>query len=277
MALKRTHKIAAAGLIAAAALSGCTKVTSGKAEVADLSKGYTGPPMSTAAPVNTPLITPGVELSIGVGKNKVTCTAGWLIKRGDTFGVLTAGQCARAGVGAPVSYMWDHHGTDKLTQLGTVSDTTFKDPYNHSELDLAVISIKTTSENSATDVDPRIDPMYQPVPHAIGAPGVGSAKELAAKDKGGQVCWYSGVTGDKTPKDIRHCGTITAGGYDKVMVKPDSPDDYAPIMEGAPAVWNAPSGKVYPVGVVTDFYKDQVVVDTIGEALSKANADIYLG
>lgn len=276
MKMKRARQTAIAALIAAGALSACTTVTPGTPETADLSKGYTGPELSTEALTSTPLFLPGADISIGLGKNRVTCTAGWLVKFKGSFGILTAGQCGRSGTGSPTSFLWDDHGTDKPITLGTLAETTFKEPYNHSTPDVAVISIEDTKDNHNVPFDSITDPRHKPVNAVIGDPKVGDAKELATKDKGGEVCWYSGVTGDKRPSDIKHCGTIVAGDFDKVMVKPNSPDDYSPAMAGAPAVWNAPDGKVFPVGVVTDFYKDHVVIDTIGKMLNKAGAELLL-
>lgn len=276
MSIKRIARIIAA-LLVVGAVSSCTKLAAGTAVVSDLSRGYTGPELNTLAPVGTRVFTPGTEIRIGVGKNAVTCTAGWIVSLKGMTGVLTAGQCARSGIESPVSYVWVTNSADKVTRLGVVANTTFTDPYNHSARNLAIIAIETANETSTAPYSPLPDLGRVPVEGAVGAPGIEDAKELAAKDRGGEVCWYSRVTESVGVYGMRHCGAITAGGYGKVMVKPVSSDGYSPVMNGAPAVWDSPYGEVVPVGVVTDFYRGNVIIDTIGKTLHDSGAHIVLG
>lgn len=262
-------KIAAVAIAAAAALSACTTVTGGKASVENIARTYTGPEVSTTAPNGTDVMTPGMGITVGAGPNKVTCTAGWFLRATDGTYMVTAGHCARSGVDAPVSFISTYGGDAHEVPLGTVALTTFKEPYNHDVPDLALVRVDTGKES-----DNLVFAAYPNLHLMISRDAMRDAARLMAEAKNGTVCWYSDVRSVDSAVRGKHCGTVFKGVGNKVLVKPDSADDYTAATSGAPVVWNMDDVRAVPVGVVTDSYKGYIVVDTVGDALEKSGTSI---
>lgn len=251
-------------------------VIDGTATTANLAEGYTGPEVTTAAPREANLLTPGTSVSVGVGKNAVTCTAGWFARNArdpkSQGTLLLAGHCARQGPGAPVSM--NYRG--KTVEIGRIVDTTFSEPYNHSMPDLAVATIEKTSENSTVKFRPFNVPK---LPLRSTTP---SAEEVDASRKGSEVCWMSEVRdsnlGDYEEGSYEEtCGVLAAAGGGKILVRIDE-NAYSPVQAGAPAyIGNVTvNGERYeePLGIVTDLYDGYAVIDTLDVFLAKSEMKI---
>lgn len=273
----RFTKTAALSALIVFMLSACTSLTAGHPIASDISKDYNGPALSTDNIRSTSVLTPGSDISIGAGKNKVTCTAGWLVKDKGSLGLLTAGHCVLGGEGAPVKFSYRDGGTTRDVLLGEVAFTSFKEPYDVANPDVAIVVLEDNSENHEAAFLPIPDEHNPPVKALIGESDVGEAKQLASQDPGGEICWYAGKTSELATPNTTHCGAIIAADNGNVYVKPNSAEDYAPYMAGAPAVWNAPSGQSLIAGIVTNYINDRVVINTIGAQIEKSGAEIYYG
>lgn len=269
---KKLSRAATVAAVAAStvAMAACTTVTSGTPVVEDIAARYTGPQVVTSTPVSTDVLSPGVEVSVGVGKNAVTCTAGWIARANDNGEsnavIVLAGHCARQGAGAPVSMTY----RGKPMEIGRVTDTSFSEPYSHDKADLAVAVVSPTKENKSMPFAP-----FPALKIPVRPNPIEDGKSFAKEAKGLEVCWLSSVKAASTDSYVEHCGTVEVGNAGKVLVKADK-DAYSPIEAGAPVYVGTTSGREVPVGVVTDYYKGHVVVDTIGTLLTKANMSVVV-
>jgi hypothetical protein len=266
----KLFKMATAAVMLTAVLSACTAVTGGRPVVEDINKAYTGPEVSTSA-VGSDVFMPGVSISVGTGANRIACTAGWLVDAPEGPMMVTAGHCARSGTDAPVSFTYSQGEDTQETDIGSVVITTFKEPYNHSAPDIALVKVDLPLDGTVpTDIypDPRV---------WISRDAAGDAEKFLNDSRGDVACWFYEVKSLTSARGNKHCGTIVKGIDNKILIKPDSADDYTPSAAGAPVLWNIDEIRAVPVGIVTDMYKGHIVVDTIGEALEKSGSKIRSG
>lgn len=263
----RTLYTSAASIVAAFAMSSCSVLGIGHG-----GDKYSGPERSTSELTATTAFTPGITVKIGEGSDAVTCTMGWVgSNREGKFRAFTAGHCADKGVGTPVSM--NLNGEE--VEVGRVTSTSFNNPYSPENTDLAVIEITNAKDNNGKDI-----------PAASYANKKTPLKNLSTEDlhgliadaTGGKevpVCWMTDVhrtiDGVNIPGSFDlHCGELARGNDSKLLVKADS-GDYSPSIAGAPAWVGIKNGNVtvaQPVGVVTDYFKGHVVIDTLIKPLA---------
>lgn len=253
--------------MATAALSACTSVTGGNPVVENINNAYTGPELSTSVE-GADVFMPGAPISIGVGANRIACTAGWLVDAPEGFTMVTAGHCARFGEGSPVYFTYTKDGTTREVPLGEVVVTSFAEPYNHAAPDIALVKIKVPAG------DPTPGDIYPDSHILIASNPPKDADQVLREAKGEVACWFYGVKSRTSASQNKHCGTIVKGTGNKVIIKPDSADDYTPAASGAPVLWNLDETHGVPIGIVTDLYKGHIMVDTIGKELAQSGSRI---
>lgn len=258
-------------LACATLITSCTSVVDGDGRK---NTSYTGPAVSTETPLGANMLTPGINIRVGRGGVASTCTLGWIIRYSDgSNAATTAGHCARDGEGTPTSMSYQRQisglmSTAKDIGLGQVSSVMFDEPYNHSAPNIALIDIGN-SEVVKTNTSLNL------LPNAGRGFSMSPSKSPVKPAKGDEVCWtFNSARADLKPADIQ-CGTVTGSAENKVLVALDKDVEFNPVSAGAPAVLNIGRGKQVPLGIVTDFYKDHIVIDTL-EPILMGKGDILI-
>ena len=273
----RLSRIASAFALAAAsaALAACTSVTGGNPSVEDINARYTGPTVDTDVDIpSVSFFAPGSDIVVGVGDNAVACTAGWFIQQdSDTPGFFISGHCARSGVDAPVKINLD----GKMTTIGRVLTTTFSEPYNHDNEDVALVGFDFEGKIPMSSFGV---PSISTAAQAVGGKRLGDPDDFADKYSGRQVCWMTDLVKPSTDGYTEKCGTIvngmvSPGNGGKITVKlMAESDDYTPSDAGSPVWTNSGDNVMVPVGIITDKYKDHIIVDTFGAKLDQAGMSV---
>lgn len=272
--MSRKSALALLAATAAIALTACNSSTAGTPGMADLSEGYTGPALNTDAPDEATQLAPGIDIRVGTGKNAVTCTAGWMFSFDTSAVAMTIpGHCARAGAGAPVTFEYLEQGKTKTLNgtetvtIGKVIDTSYKEPYTADNPDIAVVLIDKGVEDKV------------PVTPAAGGKVVTNEPtpiypKNAAQEAGAKVCWYSGAEHMEYTVGKQSCGKMVSGAGNKILVKPDKPEEFEPVVAGAPAIITLGPKNTVPLGIVTDMYKDHIVVDVLDTVVDSVSGKI---
>lgn len=259
---------------AALAMTACTSSTSGTPDMADLSVGYTGPALSTDAPDEATQFAPGIDIRIGTGKNAVTCTAGWVIAlEGGANALSIPGHCARAGAGAPVTFEYLEQGKTatldgtETVELGRVVETSYREPYSASNPDYALVMLDSAA---LKDIPNSVAPGAK----VVTAEPTPIYPDNAAQEAGAKVCWYHGAEHMEWTGGTESCGTLVSGAGNKVLVKPNKPEQFEAVVAGAPATVNLGPKNTVPLGIVTDMYKDHIVIDVLDQLASDVDGEI---
>lgn len=259
MSTKSRALMGALAATAALALSACGNTTDGNAS----RSAYTGPERSQDRATSASGFAPGIDISLGDGESRTVCTAGWILKLEGTATMLTAGHCAVQGEGTPVTFGFVPDGgsvvTDrKETVIGEVGKTSYVEPYNPDNSDIAAVPFAESFIDSV------------PASPLIGAHiKVEPPQKDISDTVGNKVCWYSSASKLEAIGAMTSCGTVHAVSKDqsKILVSPSDASKLDPQMAGAPAVIsNGQIGakeRLYALGVFTDVYKDHVVIDNV--------------
>lgn len=277
---RRSITVAAAIALAASSLAACTVTSDGTPRAADLNVGYTGPALEQRADLtDAEYFAPGVELSVGVGSNAVTCTAGWILQEaGVPVGVLTAGQCGRSGPGSPVSFMYK----GERVNLGHITETSFKDDeeFNTSRINIALIAVNQDAMRDVLSGAFAV-PSLSLLSEAVGGKSLGDAKSFASH-KNWRVCWIYKLSTFEGLNLEEGCGTVSdvipytgdRAGDGKLILKPDKGTDLPDkAAYGAPVTF-IPERTGAPVGIVTDIRDGKVIVDTFGAMLDSTGLKV---
>jgi hypothetical protein len=268
-------KAALSALTALMVLTGCVSITDGHARVADLSEGYTGPELSTEPPVPSTMFSPGTDLSIGVGQNRVTCTSGWIVHDSGGNYIFTAGQCAHSGFDSPSSVTIAAGSSKRTVTIGVVKAIKPNPDFDPNLLNYAVVPIDNTPETRAVP--------FQPYPgkRQVSDFMANNAEEFLTIAKDTPVCWFAHVTSFESAKagKGKYCGIVKSGSGNTVRVSLFKDEKYDPAFAGAPVVWidtDVPDLDLMPVGIVTDFRDGTVIINVMGGVLRQSGAHLVL-
>lgn len=234
---------------------------------------YTGPERNTEAPGFASQFAPGIDIRVGEGDDAVTCTAGWVFSIGDdgSLGMAIPGHCAPNGKGTPVSYEYLKKGNTatldgtQTVSLGEVIETTYAEPYNPQNPDYAVVGLVLPADSG-------IPASPAPGAKVITDKPVVLHPDKADSAKGSKVCWYHSAQNMEYTLGTQSCGKLVSGTGNKILVTPDK-DDFDPVVAGAPATIKL-EDKTLPLGIVTDVYRDHIIIDVFFDMLEKTDSEI---